>query len=408
MAMRKKQGIEDWLDFIVDTLKHLDESAKGAFLQEFLLGLVGLEASEEESIAHWEGVLAHQHELATKLGRAIPLRTAAVDYFGELSILENPVLVEYEELKRLRHNASTDPLTGLNNRRIFEEHLRREINRASRYESSFALLSIDLRRFKSVNDSFGHAAGDEILRSVGRASLETIRASDIACRVGGDEFAILLPRAQRASAEMLGERIARRFEEYARAIAPASTVGVDFGIAIYPDDGEDWVSLFAAADKTLYTRKQRAHKLMAKGSHPRAGVILPFSGPRLDAEVAPDATLHVPESPSPVAESAGEAEAEVLASKHGPGGRKSERFRLEGVPALGIVRAGEKRWTCRVLDLSRGGVGLLVEESDLPDSMPTSLQVPLAPGGELTLHRVYSLPIAQGKRRVGCSFTPPC
>jgi diguanylate cyclase (GGDEF)-like protein len=408
MAMRKKQGLADWLDFIVDTLKHLDESAKGAFLQEFLLGLVGLEVSEEESIAHWEGVLAHQHDLATKLGRAIPLRTAAVDYFGELSILENPVLVEYEELKRLRHNAATDPLTGLNNRRIFEEHMRREINRASRYGSSFALLSIDLRRFKSVNDSFGHAAGDEILRSVGRASLETIRASDIACRVGGDEFAILLPRAQRASAEMLGERIARRFEEYARTVAPATTVGVDYGIALYPEDGDDSISLFAAADKTLYTRKQRAHKLMAKGSHPRAGVILPFSDPKLEAEGGPGGADHVPEPASPVSESVAVREAEALAAKRGAGGRKDERFRLEGVPALGIVRAGDKSWTARVLDLSRGGVGLLVEESDLPDSIPASLQVPLAPGGELTLHRVYSLALTAGKRRVGCSFTPPC
>jgi diguanylate cyclase (GGDEF)-like protein len=406
--MSKKQGIEDWLDFIVDTLKHLDESAKGAFLQEFLLGLVGLEVSEEESVGHWEGVLAHQHDLAAKLGRAVPLRTAAVDYFGELSILENPVLVEYEVLKRLRHNAATDPLTGLNNRRIFEEHLRREINRASRYGSSFALLSIDLRRFKSVNDSFGHVAGDEILRSVGRASLETIRASDIACRVGGDEFAILLPRAQRASAEMLGERIARRFEEYAQAIAPTTTVGVDFGVAIYPDDGEDSISLFAAADKTLYTRKQRAHKLMAKGSHPRAGVILSFSDSRLEAEGGLGTVGYVPEPASPIWERVSVTEAEILASKRSPGGRKNERFRLEGVPALGLVRAGDKSWTARVLDLSRGGVGLLVEESDLPDSMPASLQVPLAPGGELTLHRVYSLPLAEGKRRVGCSFMPPC
>src|SRR5208282_822912 len=199
MAISKGRGLEDWLDFIVDTLRHLDEGAKGPFLQEFLLGLVSLDVSENDSITHWEGVLANQRHLAEKLSRPVTLRTAAVDYFGELSILQNPILMEYEELQRLRHNAATDPLTGLNNRRIFEEHLRREINRSSRYGTTFALISIDLRRFKSVNDTYGHAAGDEILRSVARACLETIRASDITCRTGGDEFEILLPRAERPS-----------------------------------------------------------------------------------------------------------------------------------------------------------------------------------------------------------------
>ncbi len=127
-----------------------------------------------------------------------------MDYFGELCILRNPVLLEYEELKKLRHDAATDPLTGLNNRRMFEEYLDQEIDRSTRYGSSFALLLVDLRKFKSANDTYGHATGDEILRSVARASLETIRGSDIPCRTGGDEFAILLPQAERSGARGAG------------------------------------------------------------------------------------------------------------------------------------------------------------------------------------------------------------
>jgi diguanylate cyclase (GGDEF)-like protein len=406
MEMSKDRGLEDWLDFVVDTLKHLDEGAKEGFLQEFLLGLVSLDVPENQRITYWEGVLAHQRHLAKKLRRPVTLRTAAVDYFDELRILQNPVLMEYEELRRLRHNAATDPLTGLNNRRIFEEYLRREINRAGRYGSSFALLSIDLRRFKSVNDTYGHAAGDEILRSVARASLETIRASDITCRIGGDEFAILLPRAERFNAEVLAERIAKKFEEYAGAIAPKSSVGIDYGIAIFPQDGQDSASLFAAADKTLYTRKQRAHKLAAKGIHSRAALTLPFAEPTAEVEtVAGSGEEHPSPLSSPPA-SPSTTEGEVLAADRGLRARKDERIRLEGIPALGLVWVGDKSWTARVLDLSRGGVCLLVDRTDLPESSPARLQVPLAPGGELALHRVYSLLLPEGRRRVGCSFTP--
>src|SRR5271157_259293 len=144
MSMGKERIPEYWLDLIADTLKQLDVGVQGAFLQKFLQGLVGREIPEEESITHWEGILARQSQLVEKLGRSVTLRTAAVDYFGEFSILRNPVLLEYEELKKLRYNAATDPLTGLNNRRMFEEYLDQEIDRSARYGSSFALLAFDL------------------------------------------------------------------------------------------------------------------------------------------------------------------------------------------------------------------------------------------------------------------------
>jgi diguanylate cyclase (GGDEF)-like protein len=172
--------------------------------------------------------------------------------------LRNPVLLEYEELKKLRYEASTDPLTGLKNRRIFEEYLHQEIGRSTRYGTPFALATFDLRNFKSANDVHGHAVGDDILRSFARASLETLRESDIPCRTGGDEFAILLPQAKLPGAAVMAERIARRFEGYARSLAPQAQVGIDYGIAIFPEDGHDPASLSAAADRCLYARKKNA------------------------------------------------------------------------------------------------------------------------------------------------------
>ncbi len=255
-----KEGIpEYWLDLITDTLKQLDVGARGAFLQKFLQSLVGREASEEESITHWEGILARQSQWAEKLGRPVTLNTILVDYFEELNILRNPVLLEYEELKKLRYNAATDPLTGLNNRRMFEEHLGQEIGRSTRYGYPFVLLAFDLRNFKSVNDAYGHAAGDEILRTVARSCLETLRGSDIPCRTGGDEFAIILPQADRPGSVVLAERIARKFEAYARPFAPGAPVGIDYGMAVFPEEGQDFNSLIAVADRSLYASKCQAH-----------------------------------------------------------------------------------------------------------------------------------------------------
>jgi len=406
MTMGKEKSTEEWLDFVVDTLKQLDEGVQGAFLQEFLLRLVGLETSEKESITLWDGVLDHQRQLTEKLGRPVGLRTAAVDYLGGLRLLRNPILMEYDELRKLRHNAASDPLTGLNNRRIFEEYLHREINRASRYGSSFALLAFDLREFKSVNDTYGHSAGDEILRSVARAILEAIRGSDISCRTGGDEFTILLPQAERGSAQVLAERIARKFKEYADPIAPNTSVAIDYGIAIFPEDGHDATTLLALADKALYASKHRAHGQLADTSRPPENPPSPPSSSAVEAATQVVLAEEHPSTVSPPPVAQAKAEEEARPPFAGPSGRKDERIRLEGSHALGVVRVGAKTSTVKVLDMSRGGVCLLVDQTDLPEIFPASLQVPLVPAGEMILHRVYSLPLKEGKRRVGCSFTP--
>ena len=360
-----KEGMSEyWLDLSADTLKQLDVGLQGTFLQKFLQSLVGREVSGEESITHWEGIIARQSKLIEKLGRPVTLRTAAVDYFEELSLLRNPVLLEYEELKKLRYNAATDPLTGLANRRMFGELLNQEIGRTTRYGSSFALLCFDLRNFKSVNDTYGHAAGDDILRSVARASLETIRVCDIPCRTGGDEFAILLPQSERRGSDVLAERIVRRFEEYARPLAPSAPVGIDYGISIFPEDGHDTTSLFAAADRSLYANKQKAHGQSAGRAVPSQ-----VTAPRV---AEPTRQVNIGQAPRddyrrlyPFAHTVNPMTGEkVKISENSPNARRFERIRLDGTPAMGIVRVGGISRTVKVLDASRGGVCLLVEQTD--------------------------------------------
>jgi diguanylate cyclase (GGDEF)-like protein len=405
MSQGKEGMPENWLDLITDTLKQMDVGARGAFLQKFFQSLVGQGVSEGESVTYWEGILARQTQWAEKLAHPVTLRTAVLAYFEELGILQNPVLLEYEELKKLRYNAATDPLTGLNNRRMFEEYLDQEIGRSTRYGLPFALLLFDLHKFKNVNDTYGHVTGDKMLRSVARASLETIRGSDIPCRIGGDEFAILLPQADRPGSEVLAERIAAKFEEYARSIAPDAPVGIDSGIAIFPGDGHDVTSLLAAADRSLYANKQKADDRLADRAAPPQITVPRTKEParQIDVEQAyRDAYRHP--NPSAVAVAAGSGE-RVKISESGLDGRKFERIRLDGTPALGIVRVAGKSCAIRVLDASRAGVGILIDQTELPEIFQALLQVPILPGGELALQRIYSLPLPEGKRRVGCRLT---
>jgi diguanylate cyclase (GGDEF)-like protein len=406
MALDLEASPDYLLELIVDNLRQLGQAAHAAFLQRLLRGLTSVEVGENESIVHWERILARRSELTEKLRRPVLLRTAAVDYFGEMQLLRKPILLEYEELEKLRHNAATDPLTGLKNRRMFEEYLGREINRSSRYGTSFAMLLLDLRRFKIANDTYGHATGDEILRSVARASVETIRGSDLSCRIGGDEFAILLPQAERSSAEALAERIARKFEAYARPLAPDTPVGIDCGIAIFPEDGEGATELFQTADKNLYGSKQRVSHLpeepavTARASAPEVEGV----GPQVDAATArsdrgrPAGSVWSPDL--------GLATKEIPPSEQIHDRRKYERIPIEGARRLGLVRLREKSKVVKVLNLSFGGTCLMMDDYEVPDSFPARIQVSFLPDAELTLHRIYCRPLPDGKKRVGCSFTP--
>lgn len=162
---------------------------------------------------------------------------------------------EVEEL--LRHRAQSDPLTDLPNRTLFYDRLQVALTHARRYNEQFALIYVDLDHFKEVNDSFGHAAGDELLIEAGRRLTSVVRESDTVARLGGDEFAVILPAAG-GVAEV--EEIARRIVDgIARPFMIASgeaSVSASVGVAMYPQDGDDLESIRASADAALYAVKE--------------------------------------------------------------------------------------------------------------------------------------------------------
>jgi diguanylate cyclase (GGDEF)-like protein len=156
----------------------------------------------------------------------------------------------------LERMARTDSLTGLPNRLAFEEQFAREAARAARTRRPFALVLADLDRFKELNDSCGHLAGDTALAQLGKVLPETLRAADVAARVGGDEFAILLPETDIDTAQRIGERIAGVVRERTNAKCDRA-VSLSFGVSTFGLHGHTLDDLTRAADKALYEAKRR-------------------------------------------------------------------------------------------------------------------------------------------------------
>src|SRR5512142_1832088 len=159
---------------------------------------------------------------------------------------------------RLREQSVRDHLTGLFNRRYMEETLERELLRASRKELSLGILMFDVDHFKRFNDIRGHAAGDAVLRELGRLLLGHVRGEDIPCRYGGDEFIVVLPDASR---DMTRER-AERLCEHARHLhiqfegQTLAAVTLARGVAVFPEDGVTSDAILKAADTALYCAKR--------------------------------------------------------------------------------------------------------------------------------------------------------
>lgn len=165
-----------------------------------------------------------------------------------------------EEARRELHQlAYHDPLTGLMNRALFDEKLADALHRGQRRGEGFALLFIDLDRFKLVNDTAGHEAGDLLLQEVAARIRGRIRTSDLACRRSGDEFTVLMePCAEEAMAIQLAEDLIQRLSEPCRLPSGASVaVGASIGIAFYPRDGVTAAELMAHADAAMYAAKAR-------------------------------------------------------------------------------------------------------------------------------------------------------
>ncbi|MFJ6954380.1 sensor domain-containing diguanylate cyclase, partial [Micromonospora aurantiaca (nom. illeg.)] len=183
----------------------------------------------------------------------VTLRTFA----GHAAVAVENVRV-HEEAQRL---SLTDPLTGLWNYRYLRESIRREVERANRFGRMLSVLALDLDRFKNVNDTWGHAAGDAVLVEFARRVRGVIREVDLAFRQGGEEFVVLLPETDARGATIVAERLGAVVRDQPVAVdgngdEPVRVpVTVSIGIAVYPDHAAGGQQVLDAADDALYAAK---------------------------------------------------------------------------------------------------------------------------------------------------------
>jgi diguanylate cyclase (GGDEF)-like protein len=173
---------------------------------------------------------------------------------------------------RLEREAQTDALTGLHNHRAFHERLRAELQRASRVHDTVAILMFDIDDFKHVNDVYGHGVGDQLLIWLARLVRETVRASDVVCRLGGEEFGVILPSCAVGDAVGLARRLSDRLA--AQAFDPAGKITVSVGIAQGPEHAMNPRELSACAEAAMMTAKAQGRNrtvLFGEGANERPG-----------------------------------------------------------------------------------------------------------------------------------------
>jgi len=165
----------------------------------------------------------------------------------------------------LEQMATRDPLTGLLNRREMSRVLDEELQRARRYQRPMAVLWVDFDHFKDVNDTYGHAAGDSVLRAISRLLLASGRSVDSIGRFGGEEFVIVLPEMDLEEAQETAERLRRKVAEEPQPLGNGEAVPltISVGVAVYPDHGQTASTLCAAADKAMYLAKDRGRNCVA-------------------------------------------------------------------------------------------------------------------------------------------------
>ena len=186
-----------------------------------------------------------------------------------------------------RHLATTDVLTGLRTRRFFGSQLPMEITKARRAGSSLAVLIVDVDRFKSINDRYGHPAGDRVLIEVARRLRDSVRHADFIARYGGEEFALVVPEVSPQELASIGERLRNQVASSPIEVSPDVwiTVTVSVGTAGYPRHGEAPAELITTADRALYAAKSQGRDRVVVGETITAGVVMAGAPGSLDSTV---------------------------------------------------------------------------------------------------------------------------
>jgi len=228
--------------------------------QETLRQLTAKTFDPETACHHWQQMLLHRDRLFPGERPFSRLRPALLDYLHMVAReIEDPRIVEAGHLENMRHASVTDGLTGLYHQTYFKDRLDKVFNSAAAEGNRFAIVLLDLDHFKQYNDCCGHLAGDHALKLVADLLLRHLRQGDMACRYGGEEFALLLRRSSFKEAYELAEQLRLAVEEASfpgQHLLTRGNLTVSAGIAIGPENAASAAALLAQADEELYRAKE--------------------------------------------------------------------------------------------------------------------------------------------------------
>ena len=219
--------------------------------------LAGIDIPQEKSEKHWNKAMEHRLKMMQLLDRKIDITTALSDYLQtSTKLLDHPRLIESSLYENVVREAIHDKLTGLFNRPYFDQTYRQQVALAKRYKDDFTVLFLDIDNFKEINDSYGHMAGDEALRQVGKIINLQKRDSDVAARYGGEEFILLLTHTDNVSGFIFAERLRRAIEKLKISYHDQCfQLTISGGIASFPFNSQNPEQLLRMADSAVYFSK---------------------------------------------------------------------------------------------------------------------------------------------------------
>jgi len=233
-------------------------SRKGDVVYQSLFKLLaGIDIQVNKCDLHWQKALSHRQDMMKVLDRNVDITTALSDYLqNSTNFLIHPRLIETGFYESVVRQTIHDKLTGLFNRPYFDEAYRQQVSLAKRYQDDFTILFLDVDNFKDINDTYGHQAGDLVLRRLGEIIQQQKRDSDIAARYGGEEFVLLLTHTDNVSGFIFAERLRLAIEQSQILYQNHNIkMTVSGGLASFPFNSQNPEQLLEMADNAVYLAK---------------------------------------------------------------------------------------------------------------------------------------------------------
>jgi len=237
----------------IPTVTQADIIKNPACLSHLIYLLTNISLTHKEARILLDKTFEMRIAMSKCLNRPVDFRVSLLDLLiNEKDFIHNPKVIEIKLYLEQERKTVIDYLTGLYNKRYFDDALIREFNQAKRHKRNLSILLIDIDDFKKVNDNYGHGMGDEVLKNLAKIIQKNTRKEDTICRTGGEEFTLLLPDTPSEGAFKVGEKIRIEFNN--------EKLGSDFlsfsgGVSVFPKDSDKAEEIVYLADKAMYYSK---------------------------------------------------------------------------------------------------------------------------------------------------------